>query len=162
MAKTQKTPSEATQTKTEAPTTHESSGEGFGPAQPGVAIAPEEGDGARSATEARKPIVTPDPRGVMSISLGDDKGSERMQLRRSHQYKQVQIKFDTPPDEKYLAMLAEAGWRDRTQEEGIWTKQVGQGQWQPVADAERLFKEIGNAIRKDKGLEPVLQGLSVA
>lgn len=77
-----------------------------------------------------------------------------MQLRRSHQYKQVQISFDQQPDEKYLAMLREAGWTDRTESEGIWTKQVGQGQWQPVADAERLFKEIANAIRRDKGLCP--------
>jgi hypothetical protein len=111
---------------------------------------------------ARKPIVTPDPRGVMSISLGDDKGSPRMRLLRSHQYKQMQLLFEQKPDEKYLAMLAEAGWKDRTESEGVWTKQVASGEWQPVADAERLFKEIGNAIRKDKGLEPVLQQLSVA
>ncbi len=111
---------------------------------------------------ARKPIVTPDPRGVMSISLGDEKGSPRMRLLRSHQYKQMQVLFEQQPDEKYLAMLAEAGWKDRTESEGVWTKQVAPGQWQPVADAERLFKEIGNAIRKDKGLEPVLQQLSVA
>ena len=38
------------------------------------------------ASEARKPIVTPDPRGIMSVSLGDTRGSPRMQLRRSHQY----------------------------------------------------------------------------
>ena len=64
------------------------------------------------------------------------------------------MRFDQQPDEKYLAMLAEAGWRDRTQEEGIWTKQVPKGEWKPVADAERIFREIANKIRQDKGLEP--------
>lgn len=113
-------------------------------------------------TVARQPIITPDPRGVMSISLGDERGSPRIRLLRSHHFKQMQIAFEKQPEEKYLAMLAEAGWKDRTETEGVWTKQVASGQWQAVADAERLFKDIGNAIRKDKGLEPVLQGFSVA
>ena len=85
-----------------------------------------------------------------------------MRLLRSHKYKQMQMEFEQKPDDKYLAMLKEAGWVDRVESEGIWTKQVGQGQWQPVADAERLFKEIANGIRRDKGLEPVMQGLSAA
>jgi hypothetical protein len=114
------------------------------------------------APDARPPILTPDPRGVMSASLGEGKGGPRIQLLRSHKFKQMQIRFDEQPDQKYLAMLTEAGWIDRTQSEGVWTKQVGQGQWQPIADAERLFKEVANSIRKDKGLEPVMQGLSAA
>ena len=113
-------------------------------------------------TPARKPTITPDPRGVMSVSLGDGNGSPRMQLLRSHRYRQMQIHFDRQPDDKYLMMLKDAGWADRTESEGIWTKQVAQGEWKPVADAERLFKDIANSIRRDKGLEPVLQGLSVA
>lgn len=98
----------------------------------------------------------------MSISLGDTPGSPRVQLRRSHQFKQLQLAFDERPDEKYLAKLKEAGWTDRTKSEGIWTKQVEQGQWQPVADAEKLFKEIANGIRQDKGREPVMGGLAMA
>ena len=98
----------------------------------------------------------------MSVSLGDGNGSPRMQLLRSHRYRQMQIHFDRQPDDKYLMMLKDAGWADRTESEGIWTKQVAQGEWKPVADAERLFKDIANSIRRDKGLEPVLQGLSVA
>jgi hypothetical protein len=95
----------------------------------------------------------------MSASLGND---GRMQLLRSHRYKQMQIRFDRQPDEKHLMKLKEAGWRDRTEEEGIWTRQVPKGEWKPVADAERIFREIANDIRKDKGLEPVSVGLSVA
>ena len=129
---------------------------------PPMAIAESEGQGkSEPAAEppTRTPIVTPDPRGVMSASLGD---GQRMQLLRSHRYQQLQIRFDQQPDEKYLAMLAEAGWRDRTQEEGIWTKQIPKGEWKPVADAERLFRDIANDIRQDKGLESVSVGLSVA
>jgi hypothetical protein len=51
---------------------------------------------------------------------------------------------------------------EEPESEGIWTKQVAPGEWKPVADAERLFKDIANAIRKEKGLEPVLQAQSVA
>ena len=129
---------------------------------PPMVILEAEGQGPlEPVTESppRTPIITPDPRGVMSASLGD---GQRMQLLRSHRYQQVQMRFDQQPDEKYLAMLAEAGWRDRTQEEGIWTKQVPKGEWKPVADAERLFREIANKIRQDKGLEPVSVGLSMA
>ncbi len=63
---------------------------------------------------------------------------------------------------KLLRHRSPVSWRDRTDKEGVWTKQAPPGSWQPVADAERLFKEIGNSIRQDKGLEPVLQGLSAA
>ena len=60
------------------------------------------------------------------------------------------------PTRQYLAMLAKAGWRDRTQEEGIWTRQVPKEEsWKTVIDAERLFEKIANAIRQDKGLEPI-------
>jgi hypothetical protein len=74
----------------------------------------------------------------------------------------MQIHFDERPDEKYLTALKAEGWTDRTQREGIWTRQVEPGQWEPVVKAERLFKEIANGIRQDKGLEPVMQGLSAA
>ena len=85
-----------------------------------------------AAEAARTPTVTPDPRGVMSASLGDE---GRIQLLRSHRYQQMQIRFDRQPDEKYLMKLKEAGWRDRTEEEGIWTRQVPKGEWKTVADA---------------------------
>jgi N12 class adenine-specific DNA methylase len=121
------------------------------PARPEGAQPRESEPGAEAP--ARKPIVTPDPRGIMSASLGDD---GRVQLLRSHQYRQMQIRFDRQPDEKYLMMLKETGWRDRTQEEGIWTRQIPKEEsWKTVIDAERIFEKIANAIRQDKGLEPV-------
>jgi hypothetical protein len=72
------------------------------------------------------------------------------------------LHFDEKPDDKYLALLKAEGWTDRTEREGIWTKQVELGQWEPVVNAERLFKEIANGIRQDRGLEPVMEGLSAA
>ena len=69
----------------------------------------------------------------------------------------MQIRFERDPDDKYKEMLTRAGWRDRTEEEGIWTKQLPKEgeKWQAAADAERLFKRIANEIRADQGLGPV-------
>ena len=60
-------------------------------------------------------------------------------------------------------MLKRAGWRDRTEEEGVWTKQIDRdARWQSVAQMEQEFRSVANAIRKDKGLEPALEGMAVA
>ena len=60
-------------------------------------------------------------------------------------------------------MLSRAGWRDRTEEEGVWTKQIDRNaRWQSVDKMEREFKEVANAIRRDKGLDLAMQGLAVA
>ena len=42
---------------------------------------------ARQPVEPRRPILTPDPRAIMSASIGDGKGAPRMQLLRSHRYR---------------------------------------------------------------------------
>ena len=118
---------------------------------------------AAKPAEAKEPIRRADPRTLITVSLSPTQGGPSMRLLRSHRYRQLQVRFEgQQPDDQHLVRLKEAGWIDRTESEGIWTKQIPPGQWQPVADGERLFKEIANAIRKDKGLEPVLQGLSVA
>ena len=93
----------------------------------------------------------------MTVTLGASNADPKMRLLRSFRYRQVQVRFDQDPDDKYKLMLKEAGWRDRTQEEGIWTKQIPKDSgWQPAADAERLFKQIANEIRADKGLGAVM------
>lgn len=54
-------------------------------------------------------------------------------------------------------MLKEDGWRWRGQEAG-WTKQLDKvARWGTQADAERLFKEVANALRAENGLEPVTE-----
>jgi hypothetical protein len=103
-----------------------------------------------------------DPRPVITINLADYQGGPSMELLRSYRFRQLQIRFDgRQPDAKYLARLHLAGWTDRMESEGIWTKQI-KGLWKPVADAERLFKEIANAIRRDKGLPAVTLAMDAA
>jgi hypothetical protein len=80
------------------------------------------------------------------------------------EFKQMQIRFDNgQPDERHLAMLRRAGWTDRRESEGVWTKQIDPNtRWQSVARMEQEFKAIANAIRKERGMEPVLAGLTLA
>jgi hypothetical protein len=152
MARTQKTSTETTQDNGPVSTTNDDQTTPSGMAR----------DRENTSSDSKKPMVIPDPRGIMSISLGDAPGSQWVHLRRSQKFKQLQMAFDERPDEKYLVKLREAGWTDRTESEGIWTRQVAPGRWQPVADAEKLFKEIANGIRQDKELEPVMGGLAMA
>jgi hypothetical protein len=145
-------------------------------AAPAIKLAPEHapaGEASGEPTTARRPRKTAregedgnpayaaDPHEKISVSLSDVPGGPEMQLLRSHKYKQMQIRFNKgQPDERYLDILKQAGWRDRTQEEGIWTKQIDpNGRWQSVAKMEQEFKDVANAIRADKGLGPVLEGL---
>jgi hypothetical protein len=110
----------------------------------------------RSASD-RGPAA--DPRPWMTVNLSDYSGGPTVHLLRSHKYKQIQIRFDkSQPDEQYLAMLKQAGWKDRTESEGVWTKQIDpDARWQSVAQMEQEFKDVANAIREAKGMKPVLE-----
>jgi len=78
----------------------------------------------------------------------------------------MQIRSDEELPEAYREQLKAAGWTERP-EEGIWTKQLpprakteGEEQkpaWPTVVEAERLFQDIANALRADKGLSPAAQ-----
>jgi hypothetical protein len=91
-------------------------------------------------------------------------GRPTMHLLRSLRFNQMQIRFDQgQPDEQHLAMLKRSGWLDRTEAEGVWTKQIDpNARWQSVDQMEHEFRSIANAIRKDRGLEPALQSLALA
>lgn len=108
-----------------------------------------------------EPAYAADPHEKISVSLSDVRGGPSMHLLRSHRFNQMQVRFDgEQPDERHLAMLKQAGWRDRTQEEGVYTKQIDRdARWQSVAKMEQEFKAVANEIRRDKGLGPVLEGL---
>jgi hypothetical protein len=71
----------------------------------------------------------------------------------------MQVRFDHgQPDERFLKMLTDMGWKDRTQSEGIFTKQIDpNARWQSVDKMEEEFKAVANAIREAKGLGPVLE-----
>ena len=109
------------------------------------------------ATPEPKRSDLPDPRELKTVALGPSNANPKMQLLRSFRWRQMQIRFDQEPDDKYKLMLTDAGWTDRTKAEGIWTKQIPKDSgWQPAAEAERLFKQIANQIRADKGLSAVM------
>lgn len=120
--------------------------------------------------QQRQP-TQPDPFPFQSIALGDDRDSPRMRLYRNNKFQQFAIQFDEKPDEMHLDQLRDAGYRWRGGEDKVWTKQfmtkeerAGMDDQQIAArkireslEAEKLFAEIGNAIRAEKGLEPVGQ-----
>ena len=110
---------------------------------------------------AGEPAPLPETEQKIVVSLSDIQGGPEMQLLRNYRYKQLQINFEHgQPDEQYLEKLKAAGWKDRTQEEGVFTKQIDpNARWQSVAEMEEEFKAVANEIRKDKGLGPVLEWL---
>lgn len=133
--------------------------------QPAAPAAPTSGTATATPPEPSKeaaadqPAYAADPHSKISVSLSDVRGGPAMHLLRSHKFKQMQVRFDgEQPDDKHLKMLADAGWRDRTQDEGVYTKQIDQSaKWQSVAKMEQEFKAVANAIRESKGLAPVLE-----
>jgi hypothetical protein len=110
------------------------------------------------------PRFTADPHPKITVSLSGRRGGPAVHLLRSQKFHQMQIRFDAgQPGEEYLAMLASAGWKDRTEAEGVWTKQIDRdARWQSVAKMEQEFRDVANAIRKDRGLEPALGGRALA
>ena len=119
---------------------------------------------AAKEPSADEPLRIADPRPFMSVSLSGYNGGPSMHLLRSQKFNQMQIRFDgEQPDEQYQSMLKQAGWKDRTEAEGVWTKQIDKNaRWQSVNKMEREFKEVAAAIRRDKGMAPAHEGLGVA
>ena len=101
-----------------------------------------------------------DPRPQKQISLGLGKDSPKLRLLRSHRFNQMQIRSDEELPAAARETLTAAGWTERP-EEGIWTRQLpprakeGEEQkapWPIVLEAERLFHDLANGIRADRGL----------
>ena len=111
--------------------------------------------------EAPQAAYAADPHPKINVGLSDYQGGPSMQLLRSRKFNQIQIRFEgEQPDEQFTAMLKDAGWKDRTESEGVWTKQIDRdARWQSVQKMEEEFKAVANAVRKSKGLEPALEGL---
>jgi hypothetical protein len=129
-----------------------------------VEVKQHEGSTTRTDELATSRTFAADPRPVMTVNLCGYSGGPTAHLQRSYRFKQMQIQFDQgQPEEPYLTMLKRAGWLDRTESEGVWTKQIDQNaRWQSVDRIEQEFKSVANAIRKERGLEPVLQSLALA
>jgi hypothetical protein len=131
----------------------------------GAASAPGAVEASQQAQKAASsgPSHPADPHEEISVRLCEIPTGPSMHLLRSHRFRQMQIRFDHgQPDEHFLAILKRAGWTDRSESEGAWTKQIDpNARWQSVRDMEHEFKEVANAIRTSKGLEPALAGLSI-
>ena len=162
MARTRKKAAKTTQASADATPEVAPVTEPAGEAATGIAAEVPQAPAKDAA--AREPTYAADPHSKMSVSLSDHQGGPSMHLLRSHRFRQMQIRFDREqPDEKYLAMLRRAGWTDRSESEGVWTRQIDpNARWQSVQKMEREFRDVANAIRRDKGMEPALEGLAVA
>ena len=93
-----------------------------------------------------------DPFPLMAITLGAGKDSPKMTLFRSNRYNQMAIRFDEPPAKEHRERLRQEQWRWR-EAEGVWTKRLDRDRRATSQmEAERLFTDIGNAIRNELGL----------
>jgi hypothetical protein len=79
----------------------------------------------------------------------------------------MQIRADEALPHVSRDQLKDAGCTERS-EEGVWTKQLPRRPkdgdteppkpaWPTVVEAERLFHDLANAIRIDKGMPPIGQ-----
>jgi hypothetical protein len=116
-----------------------------------------------AGSESGAPEYVGGPRPTMTINLRGYSGGPVMHLQRSLRFNQMQIRFEHgQPDEQYLARLKQTGWSDRTQGEGVWTKQIDrESRWQSISQIEQEFSSLANDIRKDRGLSPVWQNLAI-
>jgi hypothetical protein len=139
-------------------------------------------EAATSVAVAERPPVDPEERrpwpDVMeqkTVSVTPD--GDKLRLLRSRRFNQVQIKSDGEIPDWAKERLKADGWRDRVEDEGIYTKQLpprprpaAEGQqaeqakpaWPVVIEAERFFEQLANDIRKERGMTPVRLGGAAA
>ncbi|MCE9564617.1 MAG: hypothetical protein K8U57_21495 [Planctomycetes bacterium] len=124
---------------------------------------PEERQHSHVATHRPEGVrqYQPDPFPMEQITLGEDNEAPKMRLYRNNRLREMAIQFDSKPvgpegeEGKYLDMLREAGFR-WSQNDAVWTQRIDpEEKWRTHAAAEKVFREVGNAIRADQGLEPV-------
>ena len=107
---------------------------------------------ATEAEDAPRRQWEPDPHPLRTMALGLEKDSPKMTLFRSNKLNQLAIRFDEKPEEEHRLRLREAKWKWR-EDEGVWTKQMDrERRATSQMEAERLFTEIGEAMRAERGL----------
>lgn len=88
----------------------------------------------------------PDPFGIAKDYLAG------IQLLESHRYRQMQIRFDEKPSQAAIDAVKEAGFRWNGQEK-VWVKPIQPATaMQTRIDSERLFKDVAEQIRQEKGV----------
>jgi hypothetical protein len=122
-----------------------------------------------AAGEQRRPW--PDVSEQKTVSVSTD--GDNLRLLRSRRFNQIQIKSDGEIPDWAKERLKADGWRDRVEDEGIYTKQLpprprpaAEGQqaeqakpaWPTVIEAERFFEQLANDIRAERGMSRVHLG----
>ncbi len=122
---------------------------------PGGGTAVLDAAAGRHEGEGRPARRTAPPRPLISASLGPSNDSPKMHLHRYFDH--LGMTFDEAPEAKHRGDLEKGGW-EPSNEEMTWSKEIPpEGEkWKSAADAERLFKQIANEVRAEKGLAPVL------
>ena len=124
----------------------------------------------RPAPESeRRPF--PDVSEQKTVLISPEPDGAKLRLRRSHRYNQVQISPDGELPDWARERLQAAGWRDRVEDEGIYTKQLPPrakpGEENPELssarrrmdfEAERFFEQLANDIRAERGMPPIRLG----
>jgi hypothetical protein len=117
----------------------------------------------------RRPF--PDVSEQKTVLISPEPDGAKLRLRRSHRYNQVQISPDGEIPDWARKRLHDAGWRDRVEDEGIYTKQLPPrakpGEENPELssarrrmdfEAERFFEQLANDIRAERGMKPIRLG----
>lgn len=126
---------------------------------------------AEAAPQERERPPLPDVSEQKEVLVSPD--GDKLRLLRSRRYNQMQISPDGELPGWARERLQADGWRDRLEDEGIYTKQLPprakageEGQeapppaWPRVLDAERFFEKLANDIREERGMTPVRLGMA--
>jgi hypothetical protein len=113
----------------------------------------------------------PDVSEQKTVLLSPD--GDKLRLLRSRRFNQLQISPDGALPDWTGERLKADGWRDRVEDEGIYTKQLppraksaedgrsagpAQPAWTAVIEVERFIVQLANEIRAERGMTPVCLG----
>lgn len=118
--------------------------------------------GPATAEGERRPF--PDVTEQKTIRVSPD--GDMLRLRRSRRYNQMQLSPDGALPDWAKERLKADGWRDRVEDEGIYTKQLPPRPkpddatppppaWPVVIEAERFFEQLVNDLRTERKMPPV-------
>ncbi len=119
------------------------------------------------AERERRPFPDVSEKKTVAVSPDGDK----LRLRWSDRYNQIQISPDGELPDWARERLKADGWRDRVEDEGIYTKQLpprpkadaegpepSPSRRRVVFEAESFFEQLANDIRAERGMKPVRLG----
>ena len=121
------------------------------------------------AEPGRRPY--PDVSEKKSVAVSPD--GDKLRLRRSDRYNQIQISPDGEIPDWARERLKDDGWRDRLEDEGVYTKQLpprprpgeenselSSARRRTTFEAERFFEQLVNDIRAERQMPQVRLGVA--